>query len=206
MNRFFGTKKKEEANSAPTMSETTDNMEKRVQFLRAKIQECEKDLISFRTQIKNSRGNSQHMVKQRAMQVMKRRKMYSAQLDNLLSQQFNLEQVNFNQQGIQDTLVAMNAMKQAHTAQVAQLKHVNVGQVEDMIDDMHDLMLDMEEVNEVMGRNYGIEDIDEAELDAELIGLDEEMLNENLNQGDVTVPSYLPSPPVKNVEEEELRF
>lgn len=63
--------------------------------------------------------------------------------------------------------------------------------MEDLFDDMADMMADMEEVNEVMGRNYNVE-CDENELLGELDELDEELAAEQLDEG-LGMPSYVPT-------------
>merc|ERR1712113_583548 len=63
--------------------------------------------------------------------------------------------------------------------------------MEDLFDDMADMMADMEEVNEVMGRNYNVE-MDENELLGELDELDEELAAEQLDEG-LGMPSYVPA-------------
>ena len=59
-------------------------------------------------------------------------------------------------------------------------------EVEDMFDDMADLMADQEEIQEMMGRNFGVE-YDEDELMGELAELDAEIMDEELS-----LPSYIP--------------
>ena len=49
--------------------------------------------------------------------------------------------------------------------------------MEDLFDDMADMMGDMEEINECMGRSYNV-DFDESELLGELDELDEELAME----------------------------
>jgi len=49
--------------------------------------------------------------------------------------------------------------------------------VEDLMDDMQDMMADQEEINEMMGRNFGVE-FDEGELMDELNELDEEIIGD----------------------------
>ena len=63
--------------------------------------------------------------------------------------------------------------------------------MEDLFDDMADMMADMEEVNDVMGRNYNVE-CDENELLGELDELDEELAAEMLDEG-LGMPSYVPA-------------
>ena len=61
-------------------------------------------------------------------------------------------------------------------------------QMEDLFDDMADVMADMEEINECMGRSFNVE-FDENELMGELDELDEELAAEQLDEG-LGVPSY----------------
>lgn len=54
-----------------------------------------------------------------------------------------------------------------------------------------DLLEDANEINEVLGRSYAVEDdIDEADLDDELAALDEQLAFE-AELGDTDAPSYL---------------
>ncbi len=69
--------------------------------------------------------------------------------------------------------------------------------MEDLFDDMADMMADMEEINDVMGRTYNVE-FDEAELMGELDELDEEIVSEQLNEG-LGLPSYIPNSAKANV-------
>ena len=64
-------------------------------------------------------------------------------------------------------------------------------QMEDLFDDMADMMADMEEINEVMGRSYDCQ-FDENELMGELDELDEELAAEQLDAG-LGMPSYVPN-------------
>ena len=55
-------------------------------------------------------------------------------------------------------------------------------------------MSDMNEINDMMGRSYGLgEDIDEADLDAELAMLEEDLAADPLESGGM--PDYLPTAP-----------
>mmetsp|Transcript_12902 Transcript_12902/g.13001 ORF Transcript_12902/g.13001 Transcript_12902/m.13001 type:complete len:205 (+) Transcript_12902:2-616(+) len=204
MRRLFGGKK-QPGPPAPTLDETSQSMDKRVQGLREKVAECDKDLAQLKEEIKRSRGTSSSMAKQRAVQVLKRRKMYQQQLDNLLGQQFNVEQMSFQTQGIQDTINAVSAMKAAHQVQTQQLKQIKINDVENLMDDIADLQFDTEEINEVMSRNYALDGIDETELEKELEELDEELLQEDMSRSSLKVPSYLPSAPQK-VEQDQVTF
>lgn len=45
----------------------------------------------------------QNAIKQKALRVLKQRKMYEGQRDNLMQQSFNMEQANFATQMLKDT-------------------------------------------------------------------------------------------------------
>ena len=66
----------------------------------------------------------------------------------------------------------------------------NFDEVEDLFDDMADMMADQEDIQEMMGRNFGVE-YDESELLDELNELDEEIIGDQLNEG-LGLPSYIP--------------
>ena len=117
--------------------------------------------------------------------------MYDTQLGSIMNQQFNVDQVAFAQESIQDTINTVAALKQANIAQKEVMKNFNMDQMEDLFDDMADMMADMEEINEVMTRTYNC-DYDESELLGELDELDEEIVSEQLNEG-LGLPSYIPN-------------
>ena len=83
-------------------------------------------------------------------------------------------------------------------------------EVEDLFDDMADLMADQEDIQEMMGRNFGVE-YDENELMGELAELDQEIMDEELSlpsyipQGQAVKPNANPAGAVKRpTEEDEL--
>ena len=57
------------------------------------------------------------------------------------------------------------------------MEKFNLDEIEDVMDDMADMMADQEEIQEMMGRNFGVE-YDEAELMDELNELDEELIGD----------------------------
>ena len=50
---------------------------------------------------------AQNAIKQKALRVLKQRKMYEAQRENLTNQSFNMEQTNFATQMLKDTKVTV---------------------------------------------------------------------------------------------------
>ena len=166
-------------------------MDQRTKVIQAKIDECNTQLTDLKAQMKTARGTSLNSLKQRALQVLRRRKMYDQQLGSVMNQQFNVDQVAFAQESIQDTMNTVSALKEANTQQQAMMKNFNMDQMEDLFDDMADMMADMEEINECMGRSYDVQ-FDEGELLGELDELDEELAAEQLDEG-LGMPSYVPN-------------
>merc|ERR1719352_1163853 len=65
-------------------------------------------------------------------------------------------------------------MKDANKSLKKQFKAINLGQVEDLQDDMSDLLEQAEEVQATLGRSYNTDDIDEADLEAELAAMEDD--------------------------------
>ena len=110
---------------------------------------------------------------------------------------FNIDSTKFAIDMVQDQQVAIQAIKSAATTLKTEQAKINLDEVEDTFDDMEELMDDMNDISEIMGRSYGLgEDVDEADLDAELAGLEAEF--DNFGEvGTEVAPSadYLPSAP-----------
>jgi len=97
MNKLFGTSKPKPAPepatniNAPTLGETSAKMDQRTKAIQAKVDECNTQLADLKKQMATARGTSLNSLKQRALQVLRRRKMYDAQLGQVMNQQFNID-------------------------------------------------------------------------------------------------------------------
>tara|TARA_B110000977_G_scaffold4297_1_gene6008 strand:+ start:3857 stop:4441 length:585 start_codon:yes stop_codon:yes gene_type:complete len=132
--------------------------------------------------------------KRRALQVLKQKRLYEGQREQLYNQQFNLEQVSFAAQSAKDTAVQVSAMQVSAKELKKQFKTpaFDVDAIDALNDEMADLMDQHTEIQDVLGRNYNVpEDIDEEELMGELDVLEEMMGEELLLEGSEEVPSYL---------------
>merc|ERR1712137_1392602 len=69
---------------------------------------------------------------------------------------------------------------------------LDMDNLEELYDDMAEMMADMEEVQECMGRTYNCE-FDEEGLMDELNELDEEIACERMTGEGAAVPSYIPN-------------
>merc|ERR1712203_961566 len=98
-------------------------------------------------------------VKQKAMRLLKQKKQYEAQAENMRNQSFNMEQTLMATQTLKDTKTTVNAMKLGVKEMKKEFKNVNIEQIEDMQDELADMLEDANEVQEVMGRAYGMPEI-----------------------------------------------
>merc|ERR1719181_578726 len=160
MNRMFGTQKPKAPR--PTLQDAAGSMEKRGETLDQKIMKLDKELARYTDQMKAMKpGPAKTSVQKRAMTILKQKKMYEAQKEKTMNQQFNMEQIMFAQDTLKETAGTVSAMKDANKAMKKDFKKLNINQIEDMQDDMSDLLEQAEEIQSALGRSYATDDIDE---------------------------------------------
>ncbi|CAG8609448.1 10668_t:CDS:2 [Rhizophagus irregularis] len=161
MNRLFGTSKKTPKPSLNDAIAATDN---RVDAVEVKIKKLDAELAKYKDQMKKMRdGPGKNAIKNKALRVLKQRKMYETQRDQLQQQSFNMEQAAFTTENLRNSIQ----------------------------DDMEDLLEQANDIQESLGRTYGVpEDIDEDDLEAEL-----DALGDELNFEEEEEPSYLQETP-----------
>jgi len=177
MHRLFGkSKPKEPAPPEPTLSDASTSINNRVAAIDSKIKGLDEELRRFRDQLKKATGTTKANITKRAMETMKRKKMYEQQRDQLAGQAFNVEQTAFAIESVQNTQVTIAAMKTASKQLKVEQKKINLSEIEDMQDDLADLLEDGDEIQEILARSYGTpEGLDEDELEAELACLGDEL-------------------------------
>jgi charged multivesicular body protein 5 len=137
-------------------------------------------------------GPGKNALKQRALKILKQRKQVEAQKDALQTQSWNMEQAAMTSENLRNTLATVDTMKTANKEMKRQYGKINIDKIEALQDEMADLLDMSEELQDTMSRNYAVpDDIDEAELDAELEALGEEMEFESQLGESEGIPSYL---------------
>ena len=102
--------------------------------------------------------------------------MYEGQLAQLQQQTFNMESAALATENLRNTMATFDAMKTANKEMKKQYGKINIDKIEKMQDEMADLMDMGNDIQESISRSYDVpEDVDEAELDAELEALGEEV-------------------------------
>ncbi|XP_028832869.1 charged multivesicular body protein 5 [Denticeps clupeoides] len=175
MNRIFGRGKNNAP--APNLAECIGNVDARSESIDKKISRLDAELVKYKDQMKKMRdGPSKNMVKQKALRVLKQKRMYEGQRDQLAQQSFNMEQANYTIQSLRDTKTTVEAMKIGAKEMKKAYKQVKIDQIEDLQDQLEDMMEDANEVQESLSRSYGMPEIDEDDLEAELDALGDELL------------------------------
>ncbi|KAG9294294.1 hypothetical protein G9A89_021653 [Geosiphon pyriformis] len=190
MNRIFGTSKKI---PKPTLNQAIASTDLRVDAVEVKIKKLDAELAKYKDQMKKLRdGPGKNAIKAKAMRVLKQKKLYEGQRDQLQQQSFNMEQANFTTENLRNVMSTVDAMQLANKEMQKQYKKIDINNIEKIQDDMEDLMEQANDIQETLGRTYSLpEDIDEDELEAELDALGDEMLFNEEQE-----PSYLQETPV----------
>jgi charged multivesicular body protein 5 len=188
MNRLFGAAPKA---PKPTLNSAISNIDARISSVDTKIRETELELGTYQQKLKKMRdGPGKTAIKQKALKVLQRRKQYEAQRDQLQSQVWNMEQAQTMQDNLSNTMVTIDALKTTNKELKKQYGKVDIDKIERLQDEMADLLDVGNEIQESLARSYDVpEDVDEAELDAELEALGDEVDLENEAAG--VLPSFM---------------
>ncbi|KAJ5505911.1 hypothetical protein LT330_001466 [Penicillium expansum] len=189
MNRLFGTKS---TGPKPTLEGAISNVDTRVSSIDVKLAALNSELSTYQSKIAKMRdGPGKNALRQKALKVLQRRKQYEAQRDQLSQQSWNMEQAGMMQDNLKNVMTTVDAMKTTTKELKKQYGKVDVDKIEQMQDEMADLMEVGNEIQESISRAYDVpEDVDEAELDAELEALGEESMFES-SMGESAMPSFL---------------
>lgn len=187
MNRLFGSGSG--GRPKASLSDAIASTDTRIDGIEVKIRKCDGELARYRDQMKRLKdGPGKAAVQKRALNVLKQRKMYEGQLDQLQQQTFNMEQAAMTTDNLRNTMATVDAMKAANKEMKRQYGKIDIDKIEAIHYDMADLIEQANEIQESMSRTYGVpEDVDEMDLEAELAALGDEVAAEREGE----VPSYL---------------
>jgi charged multivesicular body protein 5 len=157
-----------------------------------KLAKLNGELTTYQQRLAKMRdGPGKTAIKQKALKVLQQRKMYEAQRDQLQQQSWNMEQAGMMQDNLKNTMTTVDAMKTTTKELRKQYGKIDIDKIERMQDEMADLMEMGNEIQESISRSYDIpEEVDEAELDAELEALGEEVAMEG-NMESEGMPAFL---------------
>ena len=158
-----------------------------------KLAKLTSELTGYQQRMARMRdGPGKSALKQKAIKVLQQRKMYEGQKDQLQQQSWNMEQAGMMQDNLKNTMATVDAMKTTQKELKKQYGKINIDKIERMQDEMADLMDMGNDIQESISRSYDVpEDVDEAELDAELEALGEEVDFGAEGVGESEMPGFL---------------
>lgn len=170
MQRLFGISRNK---PKPDLQQAINSTEERLDATQVKISRLDAELGRYRDQMKRMRdGPGKSAVQQRAIRVLRQKRMYEAQMEQLTQQSFNMEQSMMVTDNLRNTMATVDAMQQANKELKRTYGSINVDKIERMQDDMEDLLEQSGALQETLARSYAMpDDIDEHELEAELEAL-----------------------------------
>ncbi|KAL2015145.1 hypothetical protein VTK56DRAFT_6199 [Thermocarpiscus australiensis] len=192
MNRLFGSSAPKPPK--PTLTSAISNLDTRISSIDVKLAAINAELTGYQTKLSKMRdGPGKAALKQKALKVLQRRKQYEAQRDQLQAQVWNMEQAQTMQDNLKNTMATVDALKSTNKALRREYGKVDLDKIERLQDEMADLLDVGNEIQETLARSYDVpEDVDEAELDAELEALGQEVeLEREFAEG--TAEGALPS-------------
>ncbi len=195
--------------SPPPPSSLTDppppsQTDTHVESIDVKLSKLNAELTAYQQRMTKMRdGPGKTALKQKALKILQRRKMYEGQRDQLQQQSWNMEQASMMTDNLKNVMTTVDAMKSTNKTLRQQYGKIDIDKIERMQDEMQDLMEMGNDIQESMSRSYDVpEDVDEAELDAELEALGEEVeLESSLGVGETPgfmvdeVPQFIDEPP-----------
>ena len=179
-----------------------------VESLDVKLAKLNAELSTYQSRLAKMRdGPGKSALRQKALKLLQRRKMFEAQRGQLEQQSWNMEQASMMTDNLQNVMTTVDALKTTNKTLKRQYGKIDIDKLERLQDEMADLMEMGNEIQESMSRSYDVpEDVDEAELDAELEALGEEAefetgLGMGVAQGEMPgfmvdeVPAFVDEPP-----------
>ena len=141
-----------------------------------KLAKLNAELTTYQQRMSKMReGPGKSALKQKALKLLQRRKQYEAQRSQYESQSWNMEQASMLQDNLKNVMTTVDAMKTTNKTLKQQYGKIDIDKIERMQDEIQDLLEAGNEIQESLGRAYDVpEDVDEAELDAELEALGQE--------------------------------
>jgi charged multivesicular body protein 5 len=162
-------------------------VDNRVSSIDVKLASINAELTTYQTKLSKMRdGPGKTALKQKALKVLQRRKMYEGQRDQLEQQSWNMQQAGMMTDNLKNVMTTVDVMKQTTKSLKQQYGRINIDKIERMQDEMADLMDMGNDIQESISRSYDVpEEVDEAELDAELEALGNEVELESYGQTEI---------------------
>ncbi|CAI1861632.1 hypothetical protein SEUBUCD646_0B05840 [Saccharomyces eubayanus] len=199
MKRIFGYGNKKSHDQL--LQESNQSMNQAQQSLSNRISQLDTQIAQLNFQLQNIQkslqrsNNKQPSLRKQALKILNKRKQLENMKDSLDSQSWSMTQAQMTNDNLQNTMITINALKQTNNAMKAQYGKIDIDKLQDMQDEMLDLIEQGDELQEVlaMNNNGELDDISDAELDAELDALAQEDFTLQTTESSLgnDMPNYL---------------
>ena len=149
-------------------------MDNRITDMQNKIKELDVQIKDLYMKARSSRGSEQKYVKQRLLQLLKKKKMYEGQMGHYYNSQNALDNVAFTNENISNTLEMCQVLKESNDIQQKQMKNIDMDEMADIMDAQREMQMDAEMMNNEMNA-YMDNDYDEDDLDMELAEIENDV-------------------------------
>lgn len=157
----------------PSLEGTSEEISAQVDALEAKIAKAERDLRQYVLL-----GATDPAAKQRALQLMRRKKVFEEQRQQLIGAQFNVDNLADQEEQAKFTLKAVKAMEAGRDKLKKNQERMSSNQVDRILDDATELADEMRNINEAMAQGSGL-----LELESEFAQLQREVMIDAGAQG-----------------------
>ena len=180
---------------AVTPEEFQQRMEARGEGANEKVMNIERELAKYKQQMRAApKGSAAYRTAEsKALQCLRRRKLYQRQQEVYVNQSFTVDQVQYAKENLKMAKETRDQMKASKKELMRGLRKTDVGKLEDVAYELEEVLQDTREVQEVLGRPYHMDtEMDDEDLLEELDALEEEMNSGELDElNEEHVPSYL---------------
>lgn len=151
---------------APNLQDAASNLDQKIEELGAKIQKADEEARQW-----VAKQSTDATAKARAMQALKRKKLYEQQRDQLVDTQFNVENLAFQHEQAEITAGTVAAMKKATDQLKNQTQKIGVDQVDKLTDEMADIAAEMKDIQSALAAPSAVGSAAEDEAEKELMAL-----------------------------------
>jgi len=196
LKRFFGTAETSSSSSSSSgkgrgkVDDTVATVEKLKDTLN--MLEKREGLLEKKkaAELENAKKFTKEKNKRAAMQCLKMKKMYEAQIETLSNQKLRVMEQVMLVEGAKSNVETVNAMKQSAQHLKDMSKKTNIDNVDKTMDDIDEVSENFRQVQDRLAQPVGMSaDIDEDELDAELEELEAEELDKEVLEQTMTMPA-----------------
>ncbi|CAJ1375525.1 unnamed protein product [Effrenium voratum] len=149
--------------AAANLQDAAANLEQKIEELGSKIQKADEEARQW-----VAKQSTDPTAKARAMQALKRKKLYEQQRDQLVDTQFNVENLAFQQEQATITASTVEAMKKATDQLKKQTQNIGVNEVDKLTDEMQDISAEMKDIQAALAAPSATGTAAEEEAEAEL--------------------------------------